>query len=141
MKDFDREAALLASITHNNIVKFYGACIDETPWKMIFEFMEVIKYQFHHSFLLLPAYLLINKTFLNLQYGDLNEVLRMRGPDSHLLAARHDPAIIPHCSSLLEENNTAEPPHQLSLLNLLQISKDISAGMHLLATSTFVDLV
>ena len=48
MKDFDREAALLASITHNNIVKFYGACIDETPWKMIFEFMEVIKYQFHH---------------------------------------------------------------------------------------------
>lgn len=40
IKDFDREAALLASLTHKNIVRFHGACVDEAPWKMVFEYME-----------------------------------------------------------------------------------------------------
>ncbi len=40
LKDFDREATLLASITHGNIVQFYGVSMEETPWKMIFEYME-----------------------------------------------------------------------------------------------------
>ena len=57
----------------------------------------------------------------------------MRGPDSHLLAARHDPAIISQCPD--EDNNSSsEPPRKLSLLNLLQMSKDISAGMEYLAS-------
>ena len=38
--DFDREANALASLAHENIVHFYGACVDESPWKMIFEYME-----------------------------------------------------------------------------------------------------
>ena len=56
----------------------------------------------------------------------------MRGPDSHLLAARHDPAIISQCPD--EGNTSSEPPRKLSLLNLLQMSKDISAGMEYLAS-------
>lgn len=40
IKDFDREAVLLASLTHKNIVQFHGACVDETPLKMVFEYME-----------------------------------------------------------------------------------------------------
>jgi serine/threonine protein kinase len=40
MKDFDQEANLMAALTHANIVRFHGACIDETPWKMVFEYME-----------------------------------------------------------------------------------------------------
>lgn len=55
----------------------------------------------------------------------------MRGPDSHLLAARHDPAII---SQYPDETNKTDPARKLSLLNLLQISKDISAGMEYLAS-------
>lgn len=39
-KDFDREAVLLTSLRHDNIVRFYGACIDDNPWKMVFEYME-----------------------------------------------------------------------------------------------------
>ena len=62
----------------------------------------------------------------------LNFYKRMRGPDSHLLAARHDPAIISQCPD--EGNTSSEPPRKLSLLNLLQMSKDISAGMEYLAS-------
>ena len=40
LKDFEREANLLSFINHANIVKFYGVCIDEPPWKMVFEYME-----------------------------------------------------------------------------------------------------
>jgi serine/threonine protein kinase len=39
-KDFDREASLLTQLTHKNIVQFHGACVDEKPWKMVFEYME-----------------------------------------------------------------------------------------------------
>jgi len=40
LKDFDREANLLASITHGNIVKFYGVSKGDNQWKMVFEYME-----------------------------------------------------------------------------------------------------
>lgn len=38
-KEFDREAKLLTSLTHDNIIQFYGACIDSEPLKMVFEYM------------------------------------------------------------------------------------------------------
>lgn len=52
----------------------------------------------------------------------------LRGPDAHLLEARHDPTrlrVIP---------KDDDPPQKLNLLNLLQMAKDISAGMKYLAS-------
>ena len=39
LKDFDREAKLLSCMNHLNIVTFFGACIDESPRKLVFEYM------------------------------------------------------------------------------------------------------
>ena len=39
-KDFEREAELLTNLQHENIVTFYGVCIDQEPFFMIFEYME-----------------------------------------------------------------------------------------------------
>ena len=39
-KDFDREAELLTSLHHPNIVTFYGISADTQPFMMIFEYME-----------------------------------------------------------------------------------------------------
>ena len=39
-KDFDREAELLTTLQHDNIVIFYGVCADREPLMMVFEYME-----------------------------------------------------------------------------------------------------
>ena len=39
-RDFDREAELLTTLHHENIVTFYGVCIDGEQLMMIFEYME-----------------------------------------------------------------------------------------------------
>ena len=39
-RDFEREAELLTTLQHENIVTFYGVCTDEDPAMMIFEYME-----------------------------------------------------------------------------------------------------
>ena len=39
-KDFEREAELLAKLQHDNIVTFYGVCMDKEPFLMVFEYME-----------------------------------------------------------------------------------------------------
>ncbi|XP_045026728.1 BDNF/NT-3 growth factors receptor isoform X2 [Daphnia magna] len=110
IKEFDREAVLLAALTHKNIVQFHGACVDEKPWKMVFEYME---------------------------NGDLNQFLRMRGPDAHLLEARHDPTCI-NISAHPVEDSSVDPPEKLSLLTLLQMARDISQGMEYLASMHYV---
>lgn len=50
LKDFDREAASHALLQHENIVHFYGVCVDQLARKMVFEYMP---------------------------HGDLNEFLRL----------------------------------------------------------------
>ncbi|GAB6019021.1 neurotrophic tyrosine kinase, receptor, type 1 [Chamberlinius hualienensis] len=57
-EDFEREAELLTNLQHENIIKFYGVCVDKDPMLMIFEYMEL---------------------------GDLNSYLRTHGPDSEYL--------------------------------------------------------
>ncbi|KAH9524755.1 hypothetical protein Btru_027729 [Bulinus truncatus] len=57
-RDFEREAEMMSSLEHSNIVTFYGVCTESEQWMMIFEFME---------------------------NGDLNKFLRMHGPDAALL--------------------------------------------------------
>ncbi|XP_071964567.1 BDNF/NT-3 growth factors receptor-like [Antedon mediterranea] len=57
-KDFEREAELLANLQHDNIVTFYGVCMEKEPFLMVFEYME---------------------------NGDLNNYLRCRGPDADCL--------------------------------------------------------
>ncbi|KAI8777154.1 neurotrophin receptor LTRK 1 [Biomphalaria glabrata] len=59
-RDFEREAEMLSSLEHENIVTFYGVCTESDQWMMIFEFME---------------------------NGDLNKFLRMHGPDAAMLRA------------------------------------------------------
>ncbi|XP_046653516.1 BDNF/NT-3 growth factors receptor-like isoform X2 [Daphnia pulicaria] len=110
-KDFDREASLLTQLTHKNIVQFHGACVDEKPWKMVFEYME---------------------------NGDLNQFLRVRGPDAHLLEARHDPTCINISGRHTEDGGPMDPPQKLSLLILLQMARDISQGMEYLASMHYV---
>jgi neurotrophic tyrosine kinase receptor type 2 len=39
-RNFDREAELLANLQHDNIVTFYGICVEGDVFMMIFEFME-----------------------------------------------------------------------------------------------------
>jgi serine/threonine protein kinase len=56
--EFEREAELLANLKHPNIVHFHGISWDGDPFMMLFEYME---------------------------YGDLNNFLRARGPDTKLL--------------------------------------------------------
>ncbi|XP_072038259.1 BDNF/NT-3 growth factors receptor-like isoform X2 [Amphiura filiformis] len=57
-KDFEREAELLTNLQHENIVTFYGVCMEKEPYLMVFEYME---------------------------NGDLNNYLRSRGPDAECL--------------------------------------------------------
>ncbi|XP_048733945.1 NT-3 growth factor receptor-like isoform X2 [Ostrea edulis] len=57
--NFDREAELLATLLHDNIVTFYGVCIDAETSMMVFEYME---------------------------NGDLNNFLRCHGPDAKFLS-------------------------------------------------------
>lgn len=40
-KDFEREAELLSSFDHPNIVSFYGISTDSFDYMMIFEFMNL----------------------------------------------------------------------------------------------------
>ena len=54
--------------------------------------------------------------------------IRLRGPDAHLLEARHNPK----CIGLAKADK--DPPQKLSLLNLLQMAKDVSAGMTYLSS-------
>ena len=39
-KDFEREAEMSTTLQHSNIVTFYGICIEEECFMMIFEYME-----------------------------------------------------------------------------------------------------
>lgn len=39
-RDFDREAELLTTLHHDNIVTFYGVCTDGEQLMMVFEYME-----------------------------------------------------------------------------------------------------
>lgn len=39
-RDFEREAELLTTLQHENIVTFHGVCTDGEPAMMIFEYME-----------------------------------------------------------------------------------------------------
>lgn len=127
-KDFDREAALLASLKHDNIVRFHGACIDENPWKMVFEYMEngdlnqFLRLPNTHSNLVAPV------------TGGIFSIFRLRGPDAHLLEARHDPTRL-QLSTLPSDIALTE---KLSLLNLYQMAKDISSGMEYLASKVIV---
>ncbi|RWS21698.1 tyrosine protein kinase-like protein [Leptotrombidium deliense] len=57
-KSFEREAQLLASLKHKNIVKFYGVSVEGNVFMMLFEYME---------------------------YGDLNKFLRSNGPDKEFV--------------------------------------------------------
>ncbi|KAL5004291.1 hypothetical protein ScPMuIL_017747 [Solemya velum] len=39
-RDFDREAELLTNLQNENIVKFYGVCVDGNDFMMVFEYMK-----------------------------------------------------------------------------------------------------
>ncbi|XP_067144566.1 NT-3 growth factor receptor-like isoform X2 [Centruroides vittatus] len=60
--DFYREAELLTTLQHENIVSFYGVSTDGNPLMLVFEYME---------------------------HGDLNNFLRDRGPD--LIISKTEP--------------------------------------------------
>ncbi|OQV23744.1 High affinity nerve growth factor receptor [Hypsibius exemplaris] len=62
ISDFEREAELLTTFQHDNIVKFFGVCIDGDKERMI-----VLEY---------------------MEEGDLNNYLRTHGPDALLLLPR-----------------------------------------------------
>lgn len=53
--NFDREAELLATLLHDNIVTFYGVCIDSDTSMMVFEYMEngdlnnFLRYRYKYS--------------------------------------------------------------------------------------------
>ncbi|XP_040076080.1 NT-3 growth factor receptor isoform X4 [Ixodes scapularis] len=91
--DFDREAELLTNLQHANIVRFYGISTDGDPLMILFEYME---------------------------YGDLNNFLRDRGPDS----------------TVLDPKSKQVPP--LSRADLLKISTQVACGMEYLASQHFV---
>lgn len=91
--DFEREAELLTNLHHANIVRFYGVSTDGDPLMILFEYME---------------------------YGDLNNFLRDRGPDR----------------SVLDPGAKAVAP--LTRADLLKISVQVAAGMEYLASQHFV---
>ena len=72
------------------------------------------------------------------KYLGTGVTIRLRGPDSHMLEARHDPSRIRDPS--WPAADTYETPNILSLLNLLQIAKQISAGMEYLASAVTIQL-
>ncbi|XP_006823978.2 LOW QUALITY PROTEIN: NT-3 growth factor receptor-like [Saccoglossus kowalevskii] len=73
-RDFEREAELLTNLQHNNIVTFYGVCIEGDPLLMVFEYME---------------------------NGDLNNYLRSRGPDAQYLSKIVTTDAVLHSAKLL----------------------------------------
>ncbi|NP_001232923.1 tropomyosin-related kinase precursor [Aplysia californica] len=74
--DFEREAEMLATLQHRNIVTFYGVCTEGEQWMMVFEFME---------------------------HGDLNKYLRDRDPDSRIRVHENNRADQPlHTDELMK---------------------------------------
>lgn len=67
MKDFEREAEVLTNMDHKNIVTFYGVCIEDETYMMIFEYMS---------------------------NGDLNNYLRKHGPDGTIFGNFHSHSIL-----------------------------------------------
>ncbi|KAK7116422.1 hypothetical protein V1264_002107 [Littorina saxatilis] len=123
--DFDREAELLSSLQHENIVTFYGVCTEGNKYMMIYEFME---------------------------NGDLNNYLRIHGPDAmiHVNNRQRQQQQQQHPHPLLHDNSMLQQhvhhlPRQndvihstLNVIELLHIANQISAGMEYLASQHFV---
>ncbi|KAI1301438.1 NT-3 growth factor receptor [Halotydeus destructor] len=101
LQDFEREAELLTNLRHPNIVTFYGISCDGEPIMMLFEYME---------------------------YGDLNNFLRLHGPHSDVLKDT--------CKDIAA--NSDSYTGSLEVGDLLRISVQIAAGMEYLATQHFV---
>ena len=59
------------------------------------------------------------------------DVIRLRGPDADMLAARHDPSQLRNADVV----DSDQIPDQLNLLHLLQIAKQISAGVNYLLSA------
>ncbi len=55
LRDFEREAELLTTLHHVNIVTFYGVCTDSEQLMMIFEYMENGDLNNFLRYVLLPA--------------------------------------------------------------------------------------
>ena len=94
--EFFREANLMASFDHVNILKLLGVCVEQEPLCMIFEYMEM---------------------------GDLNNFLRQNTP-AHL---RSFPCSGPKTL-----------PEGLSVKMLVELSKDIAAGLSYLSKNHYV---
>ena len=134
--EFEREAELLANLKHSNIVHFHGISWDGDPFMMLFEYME---------------------------YGDLNNFLRARGPDTKLLEKGLTYMTPYKKTTSSEGNEVAEGQESTSLVfaptsqdrettassntmfapslektDLLRISVQIAAGVDYLSSQHFV---
>ena len=121
-QDFEREAELLANMKHRNIVHFYGISWDGDPFMMIFEYM---------------------------QYGDLNNFLRSRGPDSNMLQrskesngrSSHDREGVDEAVQPMLTGNGSAFRHYdgpLEYSQLLHIAVQVAAGVEYLSSQHFV---
>lgn len=115
--EFSREAEILATLVHKNIVTFYGISIDGVNLMMIFEYME---------------------------FGDLNNFLRERDPITGLMSkfALSAESVVDAEAGLVVAAGSKNFEHEryksLSLENLLNIATQIAAGMEFLASQHFV---
>ena len=112
-KEFFREATLMHTFTHPNLLRLVGVCVDQEPLCMVFEFMEL---------------------------GDLNNFLRQNSPHHPLphqktsSSSSSGDGCVNNTASLTRSGQKANlTSHQLVCLSI-----DVAAGLNYLAQNHFV---
>lgn len=109
-KEFFREANLMDTFDHPNILKLLGVCVDQEPMCMIFEFMEL---------------------------GDLNMFLRQNSPD-RLAGGSSNPSLNMCVGGAGAGGKPAAGKSTLSTQQLVCMAMDVAAGLDYLAQNHFV---
>ena len=108
IEEFVREAMILHQFNHPNIVEFYGVCMDELPFYMVFEYMD---------------------------QGDLCQHLRERSSSAQ---RRYNPPVLTRSRNSSSSSNISNDSATLGATDLLDLCKQIACGMAYLESEKYI---
>ena len=108
IEEFVREAKILHQFNHPNVVEFYGVCMDELPYYLVFEYMD---------------------------QGDLCQYLREHGSSAQ---RRYNPPQRTRTRNSSSSSNFSDDTAALGVTDLLDICKQIASGMAYLESEKYI---